>query len=192
MANIRTTSKVFAVVFSAQKSLLAAQKTSALLNHYDPEQDRRGSRVLSFASMHICIYDKMDNFTFAPWEVELLKDSGYADMSESEKLVAIYLRELNIWWKYESPVFVYDEKDRPRVWTPDFYLPKLGMYVEVCGSENAGSYKYREEIYKKNEVPVIFVQVYKEERKWKRFLIMRIQEIEEMRHSGIMKMPQPL
>lgn len=65
-----------------------------------------------------------------------MKDSGYADMEESEKIVAHFLRELNIWWIYESPVFVYDEKERPRVWTPDFYLPKLGMYVEVCGSEN--------------------------------------------------------
>ena len=118
----------------------------------------------------------------------MAKDSIYADMEESEKLVANYLRELNIWWIYESPVFVYDEKDRPRVWTPDFYLPKLGMYVEVCGSENAKSYEYREQIYKKNEVYVIFVQVYKEEKKWKNYLVKRILEIEEVRHSGIVKM----
>jgi len=121
-------------------------------------------------------------------ETQMAKDSIYADMEESEKLVANYLRELNIWWIYESPVFVYDEKDRPRVWTPDFYLPKLGMYVEVCGSENAKSYEYREQIYKKNEVYVIFVQVYKEEKKWKNYLVKRILEIEEVRHSGIVKM----
>jgi hypothetical protein len=108
-------------------------------------------------------------------------------MSESEKLVAIYLKELSIWWHYESPVFVYDEKDRPRVWTPDFYLPKLGMYVEVCGSENVGSYEYRKKIYEKNEIHVIFVQVYKEEKKWKKYLIRRLQEIEETRHSEIVK-----
>jgi len=119
---------------------------------------------------------------------QMVKDSVYADMEESEKLVASYLRELSIWWTYESPVFVYDEKDRPRVWTPDFYLPKLGMYVEVCGSENAKSYEYREQIYKKNEVYVIFVQVYKEEKKWKNYLVKRILEIEEVRHSGIVKM----
>lgn len=88
-----------------------------------------------------------------------MKDSSYADMEESEKLVAHYLKELNLWWIYESPVFVYDEKERPRVWTPDFYLPKLGMYVEVCGSENAKSYEYREQIYKKNDVYVIFVHL---------------------------------
>jgi hypothetical protein len=42
-----------------------------------------------------------------------MKDSGYADMEESEKLVVHYLRELDTWWIYESPVFVYDEKERP-------------------------------------------------------------------------------
>jgi hypothetical protein len=118
-----------------------------------------------------------------------MKDSSYTDMEESEKLVAHYLRELNLWWIYESPVFVYDEKERPRVWTPDFYLPKLGMYIEVCGcSENAKSYEYREQIYRKNDVYVVFVHLYKEEKKWKNFLVKRILEIEEVRHSGIVKM----
>jgi hypothetical protein len=122
-------------------------------------------------------------------KLESMKNSGYADMEESEKLVALYLRDdLNIWWIYESPVFVYDEKDRPRVWTPDFHLPKLGMYVEVCGSQNAKSYEYRKQIYRKNDVPVIFVQVYKEEKKWKNYLVDKILEIEEVRHSRILKM----
>ena len=118
----------------------------------------------------------------------MIKDSVYVDMTEAEKIVASYLRELDIWWTRESPVFVYDEKERPRVWSPDFYLPKLGMYVEVCGSERAESYGYREQIYQKNEVYVIFVQVYKEERKWKNYLVKRIIEIDEVRHSGIVKM----
>jgi hypothetical protein len=118
----------------------------------------------------------------------MVRDSIYLDMKESEKLVSSYLKELNIWWTYESPVFVYDEKDRPRVWTPDFYLPKLGMYVEVWGSENVKSMKYREQIYKKNDIYIIFVQVYKEEKKWKNYLVKRILEIDEVRHSGIVKM----
>jgi len=42
-------------------------------------------------------------------------ESVYADMSESEKEVALYLQELGLYWKYESPIFVYDEKGRPRV-----------------------------------------------------------------------------
>jgi hypothetical protein len=121
-----------------------------------------------------------------------MKDSVYADMEDSEKLVAQYLRELDIWWVYESPVFVYDEKERPRVWTPDFYLPKLGIYIEVCGRENAKSYEYRKLIYRKNDVYVVFVHLYKEEKKWKDYLVKRISEIEELRHSGIVRMFQSL
>jgi hypothetical protein len=47
-------------------------------------------------------------------------ESVYADMEDSEKEVAEYLKQLRIYWIYESPIFVYDEKQRPRVWTPDF------------------------------------------------------------------------
>ena len=78
-----------------------------------------------------------------------MKDSVYDDMEGSQEIVSSFLRELNLWWSYETPVFVFDEKERPRVWTPDFYIPKLGMYIEVCGSENPKSYEYREKIYKK-------------------------------------------
>jgi hypothetical protein len=117
-----------------------------------------------------------------------MKDSVYDEMAGSEKAVSSFLRELNLWWSYETPVFVLDEKERPRVWTPDFYLPKLGMYIEVCGSENSKFYKYREQIYKKNEFYVIFVHLYKEEKKWKNYLIKRILEIEKVRHSGVVKM----
>jgi len=114
-------------------------------------------------------------------------DSIYSDMEESEKKVAAFLKKLKLRWLYEFPVFVYDEKSRPRVWTPDFYIPKLGMYIEVCGSEGF-NYKYREDIYRKNGFYVIFLHLYKEPEKWKTYLVNRIMEIEEERHSEIGKM----
>ena len=55
--------------------------------------------------------------------------SVFEDMNESEKQVADFLSSIGLWWKYEHPVFVYDKKERPRVWTPDFYLPKMGIYI---------------------------------------------------------------
>jgi hypothetical protein len=116
-----------------------------------------------------------------------MKDSIYADMEESEKQVADYLRALDLWWVHEFPVFVYDEKKRPRVWTPDFYIPKLGMYVEVCGKERE-DYKYRDRIYKKNGYYVIFLHLYKERKKWKKYLTKRIMKIEEKRHDEVIKM----
>ena len=114
--------------------------------------------------------------------------SIYSGMTDLEKNFAEFLKqELNFWWWYEYPVFVYDEKDRPRVWTPDFYIPKLGMFIEVCGSTDF-DYEYREKIYKKNGHNVIFVQTYKEKSFWKNFLLKRILEIEEQRHQEVMKM----
>lgn len=106
-------------------------------------------------------------------------------MTEIEKQVAGYLRELNLWWVYESPIFVYDDKERPRVWTPDFFIPKLGMYIEVWGSENR-SHEYREDL-QKNGYKVVFVHCYEEE-KWKGFLVKQIMAVEESRHSEVVKM----
>jgi len=118
-------------------------------------------------------------------------DSIYDDMEESELQVADYLKKLGLWWIYESPVFVYDEKDRPRVWTPDFYIPKLGMYIEVCGIERPG-YEYREKVYKNNGLRVIFVHFYKDQRRWRNYLARRIIEIEEERHREVMDMIRSL
>lgn len=118
--------------------------------------------------------------------------SIYQDMTNAEKEVAGFLRKLDLWWRFESPVFVYDEKDRPRVWTPDFYIPKLGMYIEVCGAERESDYSYRKRIFKKNRYHVIFVQTYKERNRWKNYLIEKILEIEEERHTEVMKLIKSL
>ena len=118
--------------------------------------------------------------------------SVYEDMTNAELEVAGFLKELDLWWMYESPVFVYDEKERPRVWTPDFYIPRLGMYIEVCGAERGSDYKYRKTIFKKNRYHVIFVQTYKKKERWKNYLINKILEIEEERHREVIKLIKSL
>jgi hypothetical protein len=113
--------------------------------------------------------------------------SIYEGMTGAEKKVADYLQELGLWWWYEFPVLIYDDKKRPRVWTPDFYIPKLGMYIEVCGKKRQ-DYEYREKIFKQNGYRIIFLHLYKEQKRWKKYLIKRIMEIEDLRHSEIEKM----
>ncbi len=120
-------------------------------------------------------------------------DSIYADMKHSEIKVAYYLKELSLHWIYESPVFVRDEKNRPRVCTPTFYIPNLGMYIEVCGWGKHINYAYRQKMYRKHWFYVIFVHFYKERKNWKRkrwknYIVKRIKEIVELRHSKVMKM----
>jgi len=120
-----------------------------------------------------------------------MSKSIYDDMTKSEKQVADYLEQLRLWWIYQFPVFVYDEKNRPRVWTPDFFIPKLGMYIEVCGNWRF-NYDYREKMYDKNGYSVVFVHVYKGSKVWKPFLVDRIKQIEESRHSKVMEVLQSL
>jgi hypothetical protein len=120
------------------------------------------------------------------------KESIYEDMSEPERIVSEFLRyELNIWWHYEFPIFVYDEKERPRVWSPDFFLPNLGMYIEVVGSkknweDNRKNYQYRQKIYKNNKVNIIFIHFWRED--WKSHTVQMIQRIENARHAKVQKL----
>jgi hypothetical protein len=111
----------------------------------------------------------------------------YAGMMYYEKKVAEFLDQLGLPWIFEFPIFVYDERKRPRVWAPDFFIPKLGVYIEVCGSDEF-NYKYREKIYNDNNILVIFVHLYKEQRKWKKFLFLRIKEVEKQRHAEAMEL----
>ena len=114
-------------------------------------------------------------------------DSIYDRMTDAEIEVANYLKEVDLWWVFEFPIFVYDENDRPRLWTPDFYIPKLGLYIEVCGSKEF-DYEYRNEIYEKNGIPVVFLHYYKRRRKWKSFLAKIVVEIEQQRQSEAKKL----
>ena len=109
----------------------------------------------------------------------------YKDMKHSEKDVARYLNQLNLDWYYEHPVFIYDEKQRPRVWTPDFYLPNLKIHIEVCGSENF-DYDYRKKNYEENNGNVVFVHHYKDHGEWKSWLKKQILDIEKHRHNRVM------
>lgn len=62
-----------------------------------------------------------------------------------------------MFWIYEQPVFLSDDADRPRLFSPDFFLPELGIYVEVMGNPNKPDYERRQSIYQKNNIPIIFV-----------------------------------
>ena len=113
--------------------------------------------------------------------------SVYERMSGPEIEIANYFKEKDLWWKFEFPVFVYDTDGRERLYTPDFYIPKLGLFVEVCGREDV-DYEYREQVYEKNGIPVVFLHYYKKRRIWKTFLAKRVMEIEQQRKSEANKL----
>ncbi len=106
--------------------------------------------------------------------------SVYEDMSKAEIMVSDFLYELDWWWEYETGVYIKDEKERPRLWTPDFYLPELGIYIEVVGNVDNNNYTYREKMYLKNKIPIIFIYPHKD-RDWQQTLIDRCWELHQGR-----------
>ena len=113
--------------------------------------------------------------------------SIYDKMTDTENEVAHYFKERNIRWVFHFPVFVKDDKKIPRLYAPDFYIPKLGLFIEVCGSEKF-DYEYRKMIYEKNGVPVVFLHYYKNPTKWKSYLAKRVSEIEQQRETESKKL----
>ena len=112
------------------------------------------------------------------------RESTYNQMTKPEKEVAKLLNKLDILWSYEQPVFVWDENKRPRVWAPDFHLIPFGIYVEVCGSEKF-DYEYRRRIFDYNGYRVIFLHLYKETNKWKKYLLNNLEMITNYRNKKL-------
>jgi len=106
----------------------------------------------------------------------------YGQMTRSEQEVAQFLKELGVFWSYEKPIYVWDNNERPRVWTPDFFLNQFSIYVEVCGSEDF-DYEYRKTTYKENGYDVIFLHLYKESKRWKRHFINYLKLITRFRNE---------
>ena len=84
---------------------------------------------------------------------------------------------------------MYEENDRPRLWAPDFFIPKLGIFVEVCGSKNY-DYEFRRRIFDKNGIPVVFLHYYKNPNQWKAHLKTRIEQIQEKRSYEAKKLEE--
>jgi hypothetical protein len=73
----------------------------------------------------------------------------YDFKSAGERKIAEVLNKYGIDFKYESPIAVFDQQDKLRIWYPDFYLPEFGIYVEFFGLE--GNPEYDEMTSKKLE-----------------------------------------
>ncbi len=90
----------------------------------------------------------------------------WSKMTAPERDVAGYLDELGISYEFEYPVFVKDERGRPRLWTPDFYLIDIKIYIEVYESESF-DLEYRKKMYAENKIDIIFLPLLKKDLMWK-------------------------
>jgi hypothetical protein len=108
-------------------------------------------------------------------------------MTFPERRVAECLKKLNIEWIYEQPVFVWNDDDRPRVWSPDFYFAQFGIYLEVYGSNDFG-YNYRKRFFTKNSYCVIFLYCFKGMEKWEYHLRKRLKHFHLEREKAMEKL----
>lgn len=109
-------------------------------------------------------------------------DSKSKKRSPAEIMVKNYLKEKNILCVYNFPVALYDEQKKLRIWYPDYFLPSLGLYLEVCGTERDKNEKYRRErVYEENQIPILFIHYWKEIYTWKGWLENEIFRIENNR-----------
>ena len=100
----------------------------------------------------------------------------WSKMTDPEREIAEYLDKLSISYKYEYPVFVKDERGRPRLWTPDFYLADIKIYIEVYESESFDC-EYRKKIYEENKIDVIFLPLFKKDLMWKEHFLEQLKII---------------
>ena len=90
----------------------------------------------------------------------------WSKMTPAERDIAGYLDKLNISYEFEYPVFVKDERGRPRLWTPDFYLIDIKIYIEICESESF-DLEFRKKMYAENKIDIIFLPLFKKDLMWK-------------------------
>lgn len=109
--------------------------------------------------------------------------SVYDEMTDAERMVAVFINQLGFWWNYEQPVYISDDKDRPRIFVPDFYIPEIGVYVEVIGHKHVRDYARTAMLYQKNDTPILFIEV--NNRQWREELCAGILGIHQKRWERI-------
>lgn len=88
-------------------------------------------------------------------------EDSYNFKSEGERTIAEVLNKYRIDFKYEWPILIRDDEKKLRIWYPDFFLPKYGVYLEYFGYENNTEYdngrKRKEKIYNEMKIDVISI-----------------------------------
>lgn len=108
--------------------------------------------------------------------------------SLAERKIADFLDRSGIRYTYEPGILVMD-RNKPKIWHPDFYLPEFGVYLEYYGL--AGNREYDKGITKKtrvySEMGLEVIALYPENlnNNWQGYLVKRLQEISEKRLNAI-------
>jgi len=116
-------------------------------------------------------------------------EDSYNFKSEGERKIAEVLNKYKIDFKYEWPVLVRDDDKKLRIWYPDFFLPKHGVYLEYFGYDNNSDYdngrKRKEKIYKEMKIDVISIDSKIRGNQLENYVINQIYRIQTKRLSEV-------
>jgi hypothetical protein len=108
--------------------------------------------------------------------------------SEGERKIAEFLNNYNIHYIYEKGVLVID-KNKPKIWYPDFYLPEFATYIEYYGLAGNQNYDYsiehKKKVYSINGVEVISVYPWTFCENWQKYIIDNLYEISSNRLNSL-------
>lgn len=113
------------------------------------------------------------------------EEKDYRRMSLQEQKVKQFLDEKQIINVYEPPVSVVEEGGKIRTWYPDFYLPQITCYVEVCGAYRPDIYGYRSKVFDANNIPILFLKTYLDG--WQEVILEYINELQAQRTTMLIQ-----
>ena len=113
--------------------------------------------------------------------------------SEGEQKIAYFLENSSIRYQYESAVLINSDKNKPRIWYPDFYLPEFKTYIEYYGLVGNHSYdtgvKAKESAYLKMGLDVIPVYPWMFKENWQKYIMKELKNVTAQRYRKLMNKP---
>lgn len=100
--------------------------------------------------------------------------------SKGEVQIARLLERNRIVYEYEHPTAVLD-KEKVKIWYPDFHLPEYGIIIEYFGVNGKSSYdeqaRHKMKVYEENGIEGLFLTESCFKGDWPRSIMGRIEDI---------------
>ena len=114
--------------------------------------------------------------------------------SGGERKIAQLLDAYGLRYQYERPVLLY-ERDKPRIWHPDFFLPDFATYIEYYGGAGQPEYDRgidrKTSIYRANSIDVIPIYPWTFRDEWQDYIVDSLEAITSKRTDLLPKNRSP-
>jgi len=113
--------------------------------------------------------------------------------SDGERRIAKFLDDNQFKYRYEAGVLIYDTKNQPRLWYPDFQLTEYGTYVEYYGLAGNPDYRksirVKESVYAKNHIDVISIYPWMFREDWQGHIMSELERKIKRRYNLLKSKP---